>query len=86
MSAKPKKHVKVPTKVVNGDLWGDLSVFGKDHEICGTKVVERRDISFIGGHRVRLLEFKQMVHWRIPQGTELDITDVTTARRRATGR
>lgn len=81
----PKKHVRIPTRVVNGTVWGDLSVFGKNHEICGTSVHSRKDISFINQHRVRLYEFKQMVHWRIPAGTELDISDVSTDRRRRVG-
>jgi hypothetical protein len=77
-----QQHVKVPIRTVNGAQWGDLSVFGKDHEICGTRVDHQRDISFLNQHRVRVVRFKQMVYWKIPQGTELDITDVGNPRRR----
>lgn len=80
---KKKEFVKVPTVVVNGEKWGDLSAFGGTHEICGTQVNSRKDISFKDGHRVRLYQFKKMVHWRIPKGTELDISDVEPDRRRA---
>ena len=77
------EFVKVPIRVVNGEKWGNLSVFGKDHEFCGTRFRQLRDISFLNQHGTRLIELKQMVHWRIPTGTELDISDVNPDRRRA---
>jgi hypothetical protein len=73
-------HVLVPTKRVNGSLWGDLTVFGHHHLICGEKVDLKDDgLSFAGGHRVRLYSFKKNVHWKIPEGTSIDISDVTPA-------
>lgn len=75
--------VRVPTVTVNGDTWGDLSVFGVTHEICGTEARQRKDISHKDGHRVRVYQFKKMVHWRLPGGVDLDISDVNPPRRRA---
>lgn len=80
-----KSYVKVPTVKVNGDLWGDLSVFGGTHEVCGTQVSQRRDVSHKDGHRVRVYQFKKMVHWRLPSGTELDISEVDPTKRRRSG-
>lgn len=78
-----QEFVKIPTLRVNGTLWGNLSAFGTTHEICGTEVRDRRDLSFKGGHRVRVRQFKKMVYWRVPDGTELDISEVNAGRRRA---
>jgi len=73
-------HVSVPTKKVNGALWGDLSVFGNQHYICGEKVaLHDEGFSFAAGHRVRLYSFKKNVHWKIPDGIALDISDVPAA-------
>lgn len=77
------EFVKVPIRVVNGEKWGNLSVFGKDHQFVGTRFRQLKDTSFLNQHGTRLIELKQMVHWRIPTGTELDISDVNPGRRRA---
>ena len=77
--------VEVPVHVVNGEQWGRLSVFGDTHHICGERVDEQRDISHAGGHRVRLVRFKKNVNWKIPVGTQIDISAVKpeeTPRRR----
>lgn len=79
---RQKGRVSVPTVEFGGSLWGDLSVFGKDHDFCATRAKANRDMSFIGGHRVRSFTFKQMVHWKIPTGVELDISEVDAPRRR----
>ena len=71
--------ITVSVKVVNGDRWADLNAFGISHEFCGETVSQRKDLSFAGGHRVRLYLFKKNVHWRIPHGTQLDIRDVDPA-------
>lgn len=71
-----RKHIQVPIKVVGGQEWGDLDSLGLAHEICGESVKPRPDFSFAGGHRVRLFYFKKNVHWKIPAGLTLDITDV----------
>jgi hypothetical protein len=55
------------------------------HEICcESGKLKNENFSFSGGHRVRLYQFKKNVHWRIPDGAELDISNVVpdNARRR----
>ena len=72
-----RERVSIPIKVANKKKWGDLTVFGDSHEICGETVRETDSkYSFTGGHRVRLYKFKKNVHWKIPTGTDLDISSV----------
>lgn len=66
----------IPVKEVNGERWGDLSSYALTHQFCGERVDKKDDISFTGGHRVRLYSFKKNVHWKIPLGQELNISDV----------
>lgn len=74
--------ITIPVKHVGGDRWGDLCAFGQAHEICGEAVRQKSEnFSFSGGHRVRLYSFKKNVHWKIPAGVTLDISEVTPARR-----
>ena len=81
-----RERVSVPVKIANKTKWGDLTVFGQTHEICGESVKEMNNrFSFAGQHRVCLYRFKKNVHWKIPAGTELDISSVSpgqTPRRR----
>jgi hypothetical protein len=79
-------HLTVPIKTVGTDRWGQLNFFGETHLICGEWVKQKSDISFAGGHRVRLFSFKKNVHWKIPEGISLDVANVapaTAAPRRA---
>lgn len=69
--------LRIPVKEVNGERWGDLSSYALAHQFCGERVDKKADISFAGGHRVRLYSFKKNVHWKIPTGQELNISDVT---------
>lgn len=70
-------RVQIPIKIVNGQRWGDLSVFGLNHEICAERGEKKDDaFSFAGGHRVRLFRFRKNVHWKIPDGIDLDISGV----------
>jgi len=82
-----RDRVSVSIKIVNGEKWGDLAVLAASHDICGEKVecIDQK-YSFAGQHRVRLYRFKKNVHWRIPVGVELDISQVNpaTAPRRQT--
>lgn len=71
-----RSYIKVPIKRVGNQDWGDLDSLGLAHEICGETVKVRPDLSFSGGHRVRLYYFKKNVHWKIPTGQSLDISDV----------
>lgn len=74
------EFIKVPVKKVNSQPWGQLSLFGNQHEFCGEKIRLRdQNFSFAGGHRVRLYVAKGNVHWRIPEGVQLDITQVELA-------
>jgi hypothetical protein len=72
------RRVSVPIKVVNGEDWAELSALAPSHthQICGETFKQLQDMSFAGGHRVRLFAFKKSVHWRLPAGIELNIADV----------
>lgn len=71
------EKVHVPIKYHDKAKWGALSAFGPIHEICCEDYwIINTQYSFVGGHRVRLLKIKSNVHWKIPLGTQLDITDV----------
>ena len=60
--------------------WGDLNALAVTHDIVGETVhCKEPRFSFIGGHRVQLWHFKKNVHWKIPAGVTLDITDVQPA-------
>lgn len=81
--------IRIPVKKVGKDLWGDLGAIAVTHDICG-ETVKLKDMqySFAAGHRVRLYHFKKNVHFRLPAGLLLDITEVTPAvapRRRGHG-
>lgn len=81
-----RDRVTVPVKTWDKKRWGDLSVFSLTHEVCGEVVYPVNEkYSFQGGHRVRLYKFKKNVHWRIPDGVELDISEVSAAPKRKQG-
>ena len=70
--------ITVPVKLVNGEKWADLSALALTHDIVGEKVHKAdENFSFAGGHRVRLFKFKKNVHFKVPVGKDLDITNVT---------
>jgi hypothetical protein len=73
-------RIFVPLKTVGTDRWGQLSVLGDHHLICGEDVkLKDQNFSFAGGHRVRLYSFKKNVHWKIPPGVPIDISSVAPA-------
>lgn len=75
--AKIAKTISIPLKTVGGRSWGDLNSFALSHEICGERVdLVDNSYSFAGGHRVRLYKFKKNVHWAVPMGIDLEISDV----------
>lgn len=76
-----RDRISVPIKIINSERWGELSALSLTHDICG-EVVNLIDEKFTlaGGHRVRLYRFKKNVHWRVPQGIELDISAVALPR------
>jgi hypothetical protein len=74
-------HIKVPLVDYDGYQWAALAQFGKDHEIIGETFKCTNDqYSFRAGHRVRLFKVKKQVYWKIPAGTNLDISDVPARR------
>jgi hypothetical protein len=74
------EFIKIPVKKVNNQPWGQLSFFGKRHAFCGEKIhLQDPNFSFAGGHRVRLYVANGNVHWRIPEGVQLDIKQVESA-------
>ncbi len=75
-------YVRVPILIHNGVRWGRLSFFGTRHEFCGEKIqIKNKPFTFTGEHRVQLCVAKKNVHWKIPEGVELNISEVTPARR-----
>jgi hypothetical protein len=64
-------------KVVGSTRWGDLASLANAHEIIGEKCqLVEENFTFAGQHRVRLYRFKKNVHFKIPEGTTLDIAAV----------
>ena len=71
------ESIRIPVKTVNRKPWGQLWLFGDRHEFCGYDIrLREENFSFAGGHRVRLYVARGNVHWRIPEGVPLDITQV----------
>lgn len=57
-----------------------LALGSHAYDVIGEDVKQLNDISFIGGHRVRLYRFKKNVHFKLPpSGVELNIVDVPAA-------
>jgi hypothetical protein len=73
-------QVLVPTKVIDGVRWAELSLVAEHHLICG-EIVKKKDENFTiaGQHRVRLYSFKKNVHWRPAGGISLDVAAVPPA-------
>jgi hypothetical protein len=84
------EYVRVPIKEWDGCKWGQLNLLAHAHEICGEVVKKKEEnYTFAGQHRVRLYTFKKNVHWKIPIGVNLDISQVAQAqppRRQGGGR
>ena len=75
------QYVQVPVRYVNGERWARLSVFGERHDFCGEKIqIMKENFSFAGQHRVRLCVAKKNVHWKIPEGVQLNISEVNPSR------
>jgi len=74
------KKLSVPIKTIGMEEWAQLSAFGKDHIFCAEDCrIKDQNYTFAGQHRVRLVSLKKNVHWKIPAGTSLDVTDVPPA-------
>jgi len=77
------ESITIPVKIVNNERWGQLSYFGSRHQFCGEDIrLKNYNFSFVGEHRVRLYSAAGNVHWRIPQGVDLDISRVALDRPR----
>jgi len=75
------QFVQVPVRIVNKESWARLSLYGERHEFCGEQIkLKKENFTFAGGHRVRLWVLKKNVHWKIPKGVSLDISEVNPAR------
>lgn len=71
------RFCRIPVKEMKSGNWGDLGALGpRAFDIVGDRVDQKRDLSFAGNHRVRLYRFFDSVHFRIPEGIQLDIAGV----------
>ena len=73
-------NVPVPVILFGGEKWGALTDWAKSHEIVGTKVKKKKDMSLPNGHQVRRLIFTGQVHWKIPVGVEADVSGIAPGR------
>jgi hypothetical protein len=74
--------VSLPLKVHSQCNWAEISSLAPTQvfEIVGETVkLGDQNYSFIGGHRVRLYKFKKNVHFRVPAGTDFNISSVVPA-------
>jgi hypothetical protein len=72
------RTVSFPIVQVNNVSWAKLSVYAPSntHIVCAENFKQQKDISFAGGHRVRVYGLKNNIHWRVPEGIDLDISNV----------
>lgn len=75
-------HICVPIVEVNGEKWGDLTVWGHSHSFVGETLKNKGQISFKGNHRATLIYFKKNVHWKIPVAWDISTVASTRAPRR----
>ena len=71
--------ISVPTRTVNGEIWGALSFLSTGpFLVCAEKVeLVKEAFSFADGHRVRLYKFRKNVHFRaISDSLTLDVSAV----------
>jgi len=72
--------ISFPISRVQNQDWAHLGAYGDRHEFCAEEFrLKEQQFSFAGGHRVRLYTAKKNVHWKIPQGVPLDISQVPPA-------
>jgi hypothetical protein len=72
--------IRVPINNVNNEDWAYLSALSERHEFCAEEFrLKTEHYSFAGQHRVRLYTAKKNVHWKIPQGVSVDISQVPPA-------
>jgi hypothetical protein len=74
------RRISFPTQIVQKQEWANLCAYGNKHEICAEDFkLKDSQYSFADGHRVRLYVVKNNVHWKIPEGIPLDISNVSPA-------
>lgn len=72
--------LRVPITKWDKASWGALNYFGNTHVICAERLMRGdENYTFAGGHRVRLFTVRNNVHWKIPEGIQLDISSVPSA-------
>ncbi len=69
-------NVSVPTVLFGSEKWGALTALANSHEIVGTKVNQKKDMSLPNRHRVRRYMFTGQVHWKIPAGIDVEISGI----------
>ena len=85
--ARLKSHLPVPLIEYGGQVWGDLTAFGRKHDFIATTVKPGKRTTFLNQHGVGTVSLDKMVHWKIPTGVDLDISEVGgPAPRRPVGR
>ncbi len=72
--------VPVPIVIFGGEKWGVLTYLARSHDIIGTKVNKKKDMSLPNGHQVRRFIFTGQVHWKIPVGVEADVSGIAPER------
>ena len=75
-------RIYVPIVEVNGEKWGDLTVWAHSHSFVGETLKNKGRISFRGNHRTTLIYFKKSVHWKIPVTADISTVAPTQAPRR----
>lgn len=70
------QNVPVPVVFFGSEKWGVLTALAKSHEVVGTKVNKKKDMSLPNGHQVRRYKFTGQVHWKIPVGVEADVSSI----------
>lgn len=74
------RRISFPVKTVQNEDWAHIGVYGERHEFCAEDFRLRdNNFSFADGHRVRVYSAKKNVHWKIPPGIPLDISQVPEA-------
>jgi len=72
------EYFQIPVRLFNGERWAHLSALGERHDFVAERFDPKdKNLSFIGGHRVRLYCARKNVHWRIPPAIKIvDISQV----------